>query len=239
MKILQIKLLFILFLFSSLIYAQENPPTTVDEMPRFPGCEDMKGTPLKKQRCAEQKMLEFIYSRIKYPTIARQNGTEGMVVVSFIVETDGSLSEMKILRDLGDGCGKESLRVVSEMPKWIPGKDGSEPARVQFNLPVRFKLEGSEYRPPSTSTGVAEKYINVNLRNYGNAKYQVSTPDGWVYLTGKSNKWIKVGEGYQIMYKKRGEERLLVNVNSKLEGREIDVCKTIKKGVLHISEIKN
>jgi len=239
MKILHIKLLFILFLFSGLAYAQENPPVIVEEMPRFPGCEDINGTTLEKQRCAERKMLEFIYSTIKYPTTARQNGTEGMVVVSFIVEKDGSLSEIEILRDLGSGCGKESLRVVSEMPDWIPGKDGGELIRVQFNLPVRFKLEGSEYRPPSTTTTVEKKYINVNLRNYGNSKYHVSTPNGWVYLSPKSSKWIKVEEGYQIMYKRRGKEELLVNVNPKLEGREIDVCKTIKKGVLHISTAKH
>jgi len=65
-----------------------------------------------------------------------------MVVVSFVVEKDGSVTDPKILRDLGGGCGKEALRIVQAMPKWVPGKQRNQPVRVQFNLPVRFKLEG-------------------------------------------------------------------------------------------------
>ncbi len=114
----------------------------VQEMPRFPGCEDNGFINQETKRCAEQKMMEFVYKNIKYPTIAREIDIQGMAVVSFVIEKDGSVSNATIMRDLEGGCGKEALRVVNEMPKWVPGKQNGRPVRVQFNLPVRFKLSG-------------------------------------------------------------------------------------------------
>lgn len=115
---------------------------SVQQMPRFDGCEDIDGTNSDKKSCAEQKLLKYIYGKIKYPTIARENGIEGMVVLSFVVEKDGSITSAKILRDIGGGCGAEALRVVNQMPDWIPGYQRTKPVRVQFNLPVRFQLQG-------------------------------------------------------------------------------------------------
>jgi len=115
--------------------------TIVQQMPRFPGCEDMSGDDTQKKQCAEKKMLEYIYKNIKYPSIARENGIEGMVVLSFVIDKLGNITEPKILRDLGGGCGKEALRIVKGMPNWTPGKQRNKPVKVQFNLPVRFKLE--------------------------------------------------------------------------------------------------
>lgn len=116
----------------------------VEEMPRFPGCEDEKTTEDKK-KCADKKMLEFIYKNIKYPAIARENGVEGTVVVTFVVEKDGAVTDIKVLREIGAQCGQEAARVVNLMNlegiKWLPGKQRSRPVRVQFNLPVRFSLE--------------------------------------------------------------------------------------------------
>lgn len=116
----------------------------VEEMPRFPGC-DEAGNYEAQKACADKKMLEFIYKNIKYPTIARDNGIEGTAVVSFVVEKDGSITDIKIVRDPGAGCGEESLRVVALMnrlpQKWVPGQQGNENVRVQFNLPIRFRLE--------------------------------------------------------------------------------------------------
>ena len=113
-------------------------------MPRFPGCENLPTTDEKKA-CADKKMLEFIYKNIKYPAIARENGIEGMVVVTFVVEKDGKVTDARVVRDIGGQCGQEALRVVSLMNdegiRWTPGKQRGRPVRVQFNLPVRFKLE--------------------------------------------------------------------------------------------------
>lgn len=89
----------------------------------------------------EAAMLKFIYSNIKYPPIARENGVEGTAYVTFVVEKDGSITDVKVVRDIGAGCGEEAVRVVKMMPKWNPGKQRGRPVRVQFNLPVKYKLE--------------------------------------------------------------------------------------------------
>ncbi|MCB0662356.1 MAG: energy transducer TonB [Saprospiraceae bacterium] len=112
----------------------------VEDMPRFPGCES-EGDKAAKDQCATKKMLEYIYKNIKYPAIARENGVEGTVVVQFVVEKDGSITASKVVRDIGAGCGDEAQRIVDMMPKWIPGRQRGNAVRVQFNLPVRFKLE--------------------------------------------------------------------------------------------------
>ena len=120
----------------------------VEQMPRFPAeCPDATND-AERKHCADRAMLEFIYKNIKYPQTARDAGTEGMVVVSFIVEKDGSISGSKIMRDIGNSCGAEALRVVDMMQeqniRWAPGKENGKTVRVQFNLPIRFKLEPKE-----------------------------------------------------------------------------------------------
>ena len=116
----------------------------VEQMPRFPGCEN-KGSEAEKKTCAQQELLKFIYKNIKYPAIARENGVEGTAVVTFVVEKDGSVTDARVVRDIGAQCGDEALRVVNLMNqqgiKWTPGKQRGRPVRVQFNLPVKFKLE--------------------------------------------------------------------------------------------------
>ena len=117
----------------------------VEQMPRFPGCEDEAGDNAAKQQCAQKKMLEYIYKNVKYPAIARENGIQGRVVVQFVVEKDGSIADANVVRDIGAGCGEEALRVVNSMnnmpQKWTPGKQRGKPVRVQFTLPVSFKLQ--------------------------------------------------------------------------------------------------
>ena len=140
--------LFALLLVSGL-FAQEEQDTTVylavDQMPRFPGCEQLDTTQVAKAKCAEQALLNFIYSNVNYPVDARMEGIEGTVVITFIVEKDGSTSNYSILRDIGGGCGEEALRVVSAMNEvgavWIPGMQNGKAVRTKFNLPIRFKLE--------------------------------------------------------------------------------------------------
>lgn len=116
----------------------------VEEMPRFPGCEDQPDMNSKRS-CAEQKLIEFIYSNVAYPKVARENNVEGTVVIQFVVDVDGCVKNAVIVRDIGGGCGQEALRVVSkmdEMPeKWIPGKQRGKAVPVLLNLPIRFKLE--------------------------------------------------------------------------------------------------
>ena len=100
--------------------------TVVDDDPEFPGGMD--------------SLYRWIDEHIQYPQLALENGIHGKVFVTFTVEPDGTISNPRILRDIGGGCGKEAQRVVYLMPRWIPGKLHGEPVRVQFNLPVKFTL---------------------------------------------------------------------------------------------------
>lgn len=117
-----------------------------EEMPRFPSrdCEDLL-TIADKKACSDQKLMEFIYKHIRYPAIALENGIEGTATITFVVEKNGAITDAKILRDPGGQCGQEALRVVNLMNEkqiiWKPGKQRGRPVRVQFNLPVKFKLE--------------------------------------------------------------------------------------------------
>lgn len=99
----------------------------VEEMPSFPG--------------GEQKLLEYVAKNVKYPQIARESGIKGRVFISFVVEPDGSVSNVKVLRGIGGGCDEEAMRVVKSMPKWKPGKQRGKAVRVSYMLPVNFQLQ--------------------------------------------------------------------------------------------------
>lgn len=107
---------------------EEEEPVfvVVESMPEFPG--------------GEVARLRYLSENLQYPTLAREAGISGAVYVSFVVEKDGQISNIRILRGIGGGCDEEALRVVSEMPKWIPGRQRNIPVRVQFNMPIRFIL---------------------------------------------------------------------------------------------------
>ena len=97
------------------------------QMPQYPG-----GT---------AELMRFLNSNIKYPTIAIENRIEGQVVVTFVVEKDGSITGVKVVKSLDPSCDKEALRVVSLMPKWVAGRlENGQSARVQFTLPVTYSI---------------------------------------------------------------------------------------------------
>jgi protein TonB len=99
----------------------------VEEMPSFPG--------------GEGKLMEYVAKNIKYPQIARETGIQGRVFVGFVVEPDGSISNVKLLRGIGGGCDEEAMRVIKSLPKWKPGKQRGKPVRVSYQIPVFFKLQ--------------------------------------------------------------------------------------------------
>jgi periplasmic protein TonB len=101
--------------------------TVVESMPEFPG--------------GAQAMMEYIARNIRYPPMARESGIQGRVFVNFVVEPDGSVSNVNVLRGIGGGCDEEAIRVVQGMPKWTPGRQRGKAVRVSFNLPVRFTLQ--------------------------------------------------------------------------------------------------
>ena len=89
----------------------------------------------------EEAMYKYLSDNIKYPQVAKETGIQGNVIVTFVVEKDGTITDVRILKDIGGGCGEEALRVVKAMPRWNPGKQNGVPVRVQFNLPIRFTLQ--------------------------------------------------------------------------------------------------
>lgn len=109
---------------------EEQVYRVVEQMPGFPGGDDAR--------------IKFLKKNLKYPDEARKQGISGTVFVSFVVEKDGSISNVKLLRGIGGGCDKEALRVVSMLPNYEPGLQDSKPVRTQFNLPISFKLNGGE-----------------------------------------------------------------------------------------------
>lgn len=99
----------------------------VEQAPQFPG--------------GEAARLKYLADNIKYPQMARESGIQGVVYITFVVEPDGSVTHIKILRGIGGGCDEEAIRVIKAMPKWKPGRQRNKPVRVQFNMPIKFTLQ--------------------------------------------------------------------------------------------------
>ena len=95
-------------------------------MPGFPG--------------GDEARINYLKNSIEYPQMARESGIQGRVFVTFVVEKDGNITDVRILRGIGGGCDEEAVRVIKNMPKWVPGKQRGKPVRVQFNMPILFKL---------------------------------------------------------------------------------------------------
>ncbi len=111
------------------VVSQKNQKVydTPEQLPEYPG-----GTPA---------MFEFLMRNLKYPKDAEKQKVEGRVMVMFVVETDGSLSDVKVAKQVFPSLDAEAIRVVQAMPKWTPGKDKGKVVRVQFNLPIVFRLK--------------------------------------------------------------------------------------------------
>ena len=106
----------------------DNTPVKVPEVkPEFPG--------------GLTAMYAFLSSIIRYPDMAMQTGIQGVVYIGFIVERDGSITDVEVLRGIGGGCDEEAVRVVKSMPNWNPGMQFNRKVRVSYNIPVRFTLK--------------------------------------------------------------------------------------------------
>jgi len=99
----------------------------VENMPEFPG--------------GRAALMKYLATNIKYPPYAKEAGIQGRVFINFVVETNGNITNVKVLRGIGGGCDEEAIRVVKGMPKWSPGMQRGKPVRVSFNLPVKFTLQ--------------------------------------------------------------------------------------------------
>ena len=99
----------------------------VEQMPSFPG--------------GMAALMAYLQKSIKYPPVAEENGIQGRVVCSFVVERDGSVTDIKVAKSVDPSLDKEAVRVVSAMPRWIPGKQNGQSVRVKYTLPVTFRLQ--------------------------------------------------------------------------------------------------
>ena len=128
-----LSVLAILLISSTTVTAQNKKTSNdkvfekVEDMPEFPG--------------GEKAMMDFVAQNVQYPKEAMEKEISGRVLVGFIVEKDGSISETEIVKGIGGGCDEEAVRVVKAMPKWKPGKQKGKPVRVHFMLPLTFKLQ--------------------------------------------------------------------------------------------------
>ena len=117
------------------VIAQPEPPKqeetkvfdVVEEMPSFPG--------------GPGALMSFLSSNIKYPVVAEENGIQGRVIVAFVVERDGSITDVRVVKSVDQSLDKEAVRVVKSMPHWIPGKQNGSAVRVKYTVPVTFRLQ--------------------------------------------------------------------------------------------------
>lgn len=101
--------------------------TVVEQMPMYPG--------------GDAALMGYLRDNIHYPTVAAENGVQGRVVVGFVVERDGSITDVKVLRSVDPSLDREAMRVVKSMPRWTPGKQNGSAVRVKYQVPVTFRLQ--------------------------------------------------------------------------------------------------
>jgi protein TonB len=106
---------------------EEQIFSIVEKMPEFPGGQDA--------------LNRFLVRNIKYPLLAQENGIQGRVVCQFVVNSDGSIVDISVVRGVEESLDKEAIRVIKSMPKWTPGRQGGKSVRVKYTLPIRFKLQ--------------------------------------------------------------------------------------------------
>jgi protein TonB len=99
----------------------------VEQMPQYPG--------------GDAALMQYLSSHIKYPVIAEENGIQGRVVCTFVVEKDGSITDVRVVKSVDPSLDKEAVRVIKSMPKWIPGKQNGSAVRVKYTVPVTFRLQ--------------------------------------------------------------------------------------------------
>lgn len=106
---------------------KDRPFVTVEQMPRFEG--------------GEEKMMQFIADTLHYPVVAQEAGIQGRVVVRFVVDKEGKVTDPTVIRGIDPSCDKEAVRIVKLMPKWTPGKQNGQNVAVYYTLPIVFRLK--------------------------------------------------------------------------------------------------
>ena len=119
---------------------ETGPVSMAERMPIYGSC-DVDSEEHLRRNCTNKNLINHIYENAKYPPLARRNGIEGTVVVSFIVNKEGNVEDIEILRNIGSGCGEEVKRVINKLGRFLPGKQNGIPVSVIYRLPVKFNLK--------------------------------------------------------------------------------------------------
>lgn len=107
----------------------------------YGNCINLEDDKNERKKCSDLAFFNYLRKNISYPTIAHENGIEGIVYIEIIISKKGELESAKIIKDIGGGCGKEALRVIQKMGKWSAAKQGNVPVRLRMKLPVKFTLQ--------------------------------------------------------------------------------------------------
>jgi len=118
----------------------DRPLLFAHRMPTLGGCNNLE-TESERKACTTEQLMSFIYDHLKYPALARQNNIEGRVVAKFVINKSGDVSDIRIVYDVGGGCGKSVQEVIKKLPSWNPGKQNGRPVSVMYNIPVMFNLK--------------------------------------------------------------------------------------------------
>lgn len=183
----------------------------VEEMPRFPGCVD--------RECSNQKLLEHVYQNLSYPAEAKKNKIEGMVVIQFTIDEEGSIHDAKVARDIGGGCGEAALKVVNSMKdlarmdtittfndktyeettkiiktnlKWRPGYQRGQAVKVLYTLPVQFKLDDDQ------TDDMVDGRINIKTHKETSKSWTIFPPEYGSYQRYKDQ--VLIPEQVKIAY---------------------------------------
>lgn len=140
-------------LFDLATYEEDTVYQIVEQMPQYTG--------------GEQAMMKYVAENIKYPQAAKDKNISGRVFVGFVIEKDGSVSNVKVVRGIGGGCDEEAARVIKEMPKWKPGMQKGKPVRVSYQIPIYFKLD----TPQKTNSLVGSVWEGTGTGTKGGVTY--------------------------------------------------------------------
>jgi protein TonB len=124
---------------------KEEPPLLIaEQMPRFPGCENLESAK-EREKCSTEKLLNFIYQHLKYPKIAKENRIEGVAYIRFTIDKNGNIKDINVIRSEHNILGEAALDAVRKIEnmteKWTPGKQNGKPVAVLFTIPIKFSLQ--------------------------------------------------------------------------------------------------
>ncbi|QJD78433.1 energy transducer TonB [Spirosoma rhododendri] len=150
--------------------------TVVEQQPEFPG--------------GMKELGSYMQNNLKYPAAAEKANVQGRVFVNFIVTKTGEITDVRVLKDVGFGTGEEAVRVVGKMPRWEPGRQGTEPVNVRYNLPINFQLD-SESEPTGYLKDI--KTVVLNGKEVTKEEFQKIPTESIIRVdVDKENSTIKV-----------------------------------------------